>query len=50
MKQIIKNGRYNVVTCSTCQCEYAFDKTDIEADGTIICPQCGAVNQPPVKN
>ena len=49
MKSIIKNGIYNVVQCNVCECEYSFANTDLEEDGTIICPQCGATNTAPKK-
>ena len=52
-KQIIKNGKYNLITCE-CGCEFAFDKTDIEvkADGSkvVICPQCDKENTPVTKD
>ena len=49
MKSIIKNGIYNIVTCNVCKCEYSFTSTDLEQDGTIVCPQCGATNTAPKK-
>ena len=45
-KRIIKYGIYNTAVCDECECEFAFDKVDIEADGTVICPQCGATATP----
>ena len=48
-KQIIKNGKYNIITCSDCGCEFVFEKTDIEESGKVICPQCGTENIPVVK-
>ena len=48
-KRIIENGKYNVVTCSDCECKFSFDKRDIEANGTVICPQCAKANTPVVK-
>ena len=48
-KCIIENGKYNVVTCTECSCKFAFDSTDLEANGNIICPQCNKENTPTVK-
>lgn len=48
-KRIIEYGKYNVITCSDCGCKYAFDKVDIEADGTVLCPQCNKANTPVIK-
>ena len=45
-KRIIKNGKYNTVVCTYCECKFAFDKTDLEANGNITCPQCGTENAP----
>ena len=51
-KQIIKNGIYNRITCA-CECEFAFDKTDIEenvnGEKIVTCPQCGAENKTNIK-
>lgn len=41
-KRIITNGKYNLVTCDECGCEFAFDKTDVDENGIVTCPQCGA--------
>ena len=41
-KQIIKNGIYTSTKCTKCECEFAFEKTDIEESGNVTCPQCGA--------
>lgn len=49
MKQILKYGKYNVVTCSDCGCEFSFDKVDVKEDGTIECPCCKTQNTAPVK-
>ena len=48
-KRIIEYGKYNVITCSDCGCKFSFDKVDIEANGTVICPQCTKANTPVVK-
>ena len=48
-KRIIKNGKYNIVTCTECACEFAFDKTDIEDTGKVTCPQCGTECTPVTK-
>ena len=48
-KRIIENGKYNVITCSDCGCKFAFDKVDLEKDGTVNCPQCDTANTPVVK-
>ena len=48
-KRIIENGKYNVITCSDCGCKFAFDKVDLEKDGTVTCPQCATANTPVVK-
>lgn len=45
-KRIIKYGKYNVIQCKTCECEFAFDKVDIEENGNVTCPQCGTENTP----
>lgn len=45
-KRIIENGIYNIVQCTYCKCKFAFDKTDLEANGNITCPQCGTENTP----
>lgn len=49
MKQILKYGKYNVIKCSDCECEYSFDKVDIAADGTVECPCCHNKNTAPVQ-
>ena len=49
-KRIIKNGKYNTIICSECACEFAFDKTDIEANGKVTCPQCGTECTPTIKS
>lgn len=49
-KRIIKYGKYNVIICADCGCEFAFDSTDVEANGNVICPQCGKENTPTVKS
>ena len=48
-KQIIENGKYNIITCSDCGCKFGFEKTDIEESGKVTCPQCGTENTPVVK-
>ena len=48
-KSIIKNGKYNIITCTECGCEFSFDKIDIESNGNVICPQCDKENKPTVK-
>ena len=48
-KRIIENGKYNMITCSECGCKFAFDKVDVETDGTVTCPQCDKANTPTVK-
>lgn len=42
MKQILKYGKYNITTCGSCGCEFAFEKTDIVNDNKVTCPCCGA--------
>ena len=49
-KRIIKNGKYNTITCSDCGCEFAFDAVDIEENGMVICPQCTTENAPTIKS
>ena len=49
-KRIIKNGKYNVIVCTECDCEFAFDNTDVEDNGKVICPQCGTENTPTIKS
>lgn len=53
MKQILKYGIYNVATCGTCKCEFAFDTTDIieKEDGTkvVTCPCCKEEITAPIK-
>lgn len=52
-KRIIKHGKYNVVTCIECGCEFSFDKVDIieseEATPYVVCPECGAECTPIIK-
>ena len=48
-KRIIKNGKYNTITCTDCGCEFAFDAVDIEENGMVICPQCDTENTPTLK-
>jgi hypothetical protein len=48
-KRIIKNGKYNVITCTDCGCEFVFDQTDVEESGMVICPQCDTECQPAIK-
>ena len=48
-KRIIVNGKYNLIECSDCGCQFAFDNVDIEADGTVTCPQCDTANTPEPK-
>ena len=51
MKQIIKNGIYNIVTCGKCKCEFAFDPVvDLESNGKVLCPQCGTECTPTTKS
>ena len=40
-KRIIINGKYTTATCS-CGCKFSFDDSDIEANGKVTCPECGA--------
>lgn len=49
-KRIIENGKYNVITCSDCGCKFAFDKTDVETNGKVTCPQCNTENTPTTKS
>ena len=49
-KRIIKYGKYNVIICADCGCEFAFDSTDVEANGNVTCPQCSKENTPTVKS
>ena len=49
-KRIIKYGKYNVITCTECGCEFAFDSIDIETNGKVTCPQCNKENTPTVKS
>ena len=49
-KRVIKNGKYNVITCSDCRCEFSFDSIDIEPDQKVVCPQCQTRNTPTIKN
>jgi hypothetical protein len=49
MKQILKYGKYNVIKCPTCECEYSFDQTDIK-DGKVECPCCKEQNTAPVQH
>lgn len=49
-KRVIKNGKYNIITCSDCGCEFSFDYVDIEADQKVVCPQCKTRNTPTIKN
>ena len=48
-KRIIKNGKFNMITCSKCGCEFSFDTVDIEANGTVKCPQCFEENTPTLR-
>jgi NAD-dependent SIR2 family protein deacetylase len=53
MKQILKYGKYNIVTCGKCNCEFAFETTDviIKEDDTkvVTCPCCKEEINAPVK-
>lgn len=53
MKQILKYGKYNVATCGKCNCEFAFENTDviIKEDGSkvVTCPCCKEEITAPVK-
>lgn len=54
MKQILKYGKYNVATCGKCNCEFAFENTDViikkEDDSKIVtCPCCKEEINAPVK-
>jgi PHP family Zn ribbon phosphoesterase len=48
-KRIIEYGKFNVITCTECACKFAFDSTDVEDNGKVICPQCGKENTPESK-
>jgi PHP family Zn ribbon phosphoesterase len=48
-KRIIEYGKYNVIKCTECDCKFAFDSTDVEENGNVICPQCGTENTPESK-
>ena len=52
-KQIITNGKYNIVTCTECGCVFAFEKTDVETNASgakvVTCPQCNKENPSPAK-
>ena len=52
-KRIIKHGKYNVVTCLECGCEFSFDKVDIieqkDATPCVVCPECNAECTPITK-
>ena len=47
-KRIITNGKYTKITCA-CGCVFSFDETDIDENGKVTCPECGAENTPTVK-
>ena len=49
-KQIIENGKYNIITCSDCGCKFTFDKTDVKENGKVTCPQCNTENTPTTKS
>jgi PHP family Zn ribbon phosphoesterase len=49
MKQILKYGKYNFVTCTDCGCEFSFDKTDIDTNNKVSCPCCNKEIDAPVK-
>lgn len=48
MKQILKYGKYNIVTCTDCGCEFSFEKSDVK-DGKVKCPCCETENTAPTK-
>ena len=52
-KQILTNGKYNIVTCAECGCVFAFGQTDVETnangDKVVTCPQCNKENPSPAK-
>lgn len=52
-KRIIKHGKYNVVTCLECGCEFSFDKVDViepkDASPCVFCPECSAECTPITK-
>lgn len=52
-KRIIENGKYNKAACTSCNCVFAFDRTDVEESGNgyyVTCPQCGVEISVEVKN
>lgn len=49
MKRILKYGKYMIITCSKCQCEYTFEETDKDAEGKVECPCCKNKDAAPAK-
>ena len=47
-KRIITHGKYTKISCS-CGCVFSFDETDLEENGTVTCPECGAELTPVTK-
>lgn len=47
MRQILKYGKYSKITCTECECEYTFSKTDIDEEGNVKCPCCDTDNPAP---
>ena len=46
MIKIIKHGNKDPkfqLTCPFCTCEFEYEKSDLEGDQFIKCPDCGAV-------
>ena len=49
MASILKHGKYRVVTCSECGCEFSFHPYELDENNQIECPECGKMNTAQVK-
>ena len=48
MKCILKHGEYGFVSCK-CGCEFTFEKSDLNEDNKVECPECGELVAAKVK-
>lgn len=48
-KTILKPGKYQVITCADCGCEFTFENVDLDDNNKVTCPCCGTLCQATVK-
>ena len=44
MATILKHGKYRVIKCPKCECEYSFELYELDENNTLKCPECGNEN------